>query len=157
MSLPSRGFTLIELLVVIAIIGMLSSIVLASLNTARAKARDASIRAEVGQFATLMELQYSDAGSYAPFQPGWVYTVANCNASFSGTYAATARQICGKIVTDVGGNGMYMSNTVSTANNWSIMVYLPGKNVTFCRGSSGAQSDTNAWGNWSGAGCYTTP
>jgi prepilin-type N-terminal cleavage/methylation domain-containing protein len=155
---PSQGFTLIELLVVIAIIGMLSSIVLGSLNTARLKGRDAAIRAGVQQFATLFELQYSTSGSYASLQPGWVYTEANCNAQFGGsTYAANARQICANIVRNVGGNGAYISNTVSTAQNWSIMVYLPGKNVTLCAGSSGARSDTNAWGIWSGAGCYTNP
>lgn len=60
----SRGFTLIELLVVIAIIGLLSSVVLASLNTARAKARDARRLADLHQIQTAMELYRSTCGTY---------------------------------------------------------------------------------------------
>jgi type II secretion system protein G len=59
-----RGFTLIELLVVIAIIGLLSSVVLASLNTARQKGRDARRLSDIKQLQTALELYYSDHTAY---------------------------------------------------------------------------------------------
>lgn len=59
-----RGFTLIELLVVIAIIGLLSSVVLASLNDARAKARDSKRISDMQQLQTALELYYTTYNSY---------------------------------------------------------------------------------------------
>lgn len=58
-----RGFTLIELLVVIAIIGMLSSMVLASLNSARSKSRDARRASDLHQLQVAIELYASSNGS----------------------------------------------------------------------------------------------
>lgn len=76
--MKARGFTLIELLVVIAIIGLLSSVVLASLNTARAKARDANRIAAVQQLQRALELYYFDNGQY-PLSGG----ASSPNASWS--------------------------------------------------------------------------
>ncbi|HXK39136.1 MAG TPA: type II secretion system protein [Candidatus Paceibacterota bacterium] len=60
----SRGFTLIELLVVIAIIGILSSVVLASLNTARQKGRDARRISDLKQLQLALELNYDSSQTY---------------------------------------------------------------------------------------------
>jgi prepilin-type N-terminal cleavage/methylation domain-containing protein len=57
-----KGFTLIELLVVITIIGILSAIVLASLNTARAKARDALRAEDMHSIASALEMYYINYG-----------------------------------------------------------------------------------------------
>ena len=60
-----RGFTLIELLVVIAIIGILASVVLASLNTARDKGSDAAIKSNLNNIRAQAELVYDGTnGSY---------------------------------------------------------------------------------------------
>ncbi|MBI4363471.1 MAG: type II secretion system protein [Candidatus Doudnabacteria bacterium] len=63
-KVKEKGFTLIELLVVIAIIGILAAVVLVSLNSARAKSRDAKRLADVRQVQTALELFYNDNGSY---------------------------------------------------------------------------------------------
>lgn len=66
-----KGFTLIELLVVIAIIGILASVVMASLNSARAKSRDAKRQSDLKQLQLAIEL-YRDASGQYPTTDGWV-------------------------------------------------------------------------------------
>lgn len=77
MQKSQRGFTLIELLVVIAIIGILSSVVLASMRTSRARSRDATRIAQIKQLQTALELYYLENGRY-PIS-------ASCGATIPGS------------------------------------------------------------------------
>lgn len=76
----ARGFTLIELLVVIAIISILSSVVLASLNSARQKARDARRVSDMKQVQLALELYYDTQSQYPV--AGW----ANLVTALQGTF-----------------------------------------------------------------------
>ncbi len=74
-----RGFTLIELLVVIAIIGILSSVVLASLNGARKKGRDARRVSDLKQIQLALEMYYDSNSSEYP----------DASSSLAPTYIST--------------------------------------------------------------------
>jgi len=119
-----KGFTLIELLVVIAIIGILSSVVLVSLNSARNKGKDSRVISSVQQTRTILESNYNgatypDLTATSPLYGGFVASgnpgstslnalITDVNAQGSaftivptGTGAAiTAYAIYGKLVSD---------------------------------------------------------
>jgi prepilin-type N-terminal cleavage/methylation domain-containing protein len=64
MKRTKSGFTLIELLVVIAIIGLLSTLSIIALNSARARARDAKRISDVKQMQIALEMFYNENNAY---------------------------------------------------------------------------------------------
>lgn len=171
-----KGFTLIELLVVVAIIGLLSSVVLASLNSARAKAKDVAIKEEMSQVANLMALNYNDYGSYCQIEPAvWVGsfggTTNDCdvllsNGAFYGTYAQKAHDLCKNIFdnapnTDPGWGGSRLLiyhvpyDCPSNSNNKYSWTALLNNGNWYCSGSSGAKTESANY--WDSPGCYGNP
>lgn len=82
-----KGFTLIELLVVISIIALLSSVVLASLNSSRAKARNARRNADARQLALAFNLGLTTSNSLPLSGGAWRCISATCYDGWAGTVA----------------------------------------------------------------------
>jgi prepilin-type N-terminal cleavage/methylation domain-containing protein len=81
-----KGFTLIELLVVIAIIGLLSSVVMASLNGARLKARNTAALASANEMLKNVVLCDTSGGKLTTPNSATAPTNTFCTTSGFGTW-----------------------------------------------------------------------
>ncbi|MES3005796.1 MAG: type II secretion system protein [Patescibacteria group bacterium] len=139
MKKSSRGFTLIELLVVIAIIGILSSVVLASLTSARSKGTDAAIQSELANMRAQAELYYSSSGanSYGP-----VVAAGACPTSSSTTgnmFSTTTTGGLWSLVSDLetkAFGGATKAHCQSTGTAWAVTASTT-NGQTWCVDSAG--------------------
>ncbi|OGG79429.1 hypothetical protein A3A39_00525 [Candidatus Kaiserbacteria bacterium RIFCSPLOWO2_01_FULL_54_13] len=115
----TRGFTLIELLVVIAIIGILSSVVLASLNSARKKGRDARRVADLKQLQLALELYY-DANPTTGY-PAAVSSLAPTYISVVPTDPSGGTNAYGYIQTG-SGSGYYLGAILEMTGQTGILI-----------------------------------
>ena len=137
-----KGFTLIELLVVIAIIGILSSVVLASLNSARNKGADAAIKSNLANARAEAEIFYDNGTT----------------ATYDGVCATTGTNVIGDNMTAVGvitggtyaaGDTANVSTTIPVCHDsvlgWAAAsATKSGNPVAWCVDSTGASQAASA-------------
>lgn len=120
MKKVSKGFTLIELLVVIAIIGILSSVVLASLTTARTRGTAAAIQNELSNMRAQAELFYSTTGNNSYTSGGASLTV--CNA---GLFQTGANGL-GSLASDITSKGATSVTCQQGTSTWAVTAVYGG-------------------------------
>ncbi len=130
-----RAFTLIELLVVIAIIGILSTIVIGSVNTARTKGQNAAIKANLNNLKVSAEIYYDTNSSYATADD------LGCTASGTSTSFVTTGAGAAGIakLTDLGTTTCKISKT-----KWAVSTLLKDSAAHWCVDSTGASKEIAA-------------
>jgi prepilin-type N-terminal cleavage/methylation domain-containing protein len=159
-----KGFTLIELLVVIAIIGILSSVVLASLTSARTKGKDAAIQSAASNLRAQAELAYSNWGNYGSTTtavPAGAYTHCTDTLSiFASTATGGLNNMLVGLVSTVGGTAALGaganakvacgSATNGTQTTWAVSASTSAG--SWCVDSNGASKASPASGASMAAG-----
>lgn len=142
----SRGFTLIELLVVIAIIGILSSVVLASLNSARSKGNDAAIKSNLNNTRAQAAIYYDTPQNYGTVADDAVATNATCSLASTVFDPAATNNINGMVVAAQAAAGVnalcsYGANGATWAAYVPLKTPASGKNG-WCVDSNGKAGDS---------------
>ncbi len=145
MEVTRRGFTLIELLVVVSIIGMLASVILASVSSARNKASDAAVKSNLRNLTVQAALYQSDHGSYGP-----TLAAATCPTSGTSMFFADAKVY--SLLTaaeEAGGSG---SRCASNGTNFAVSVQMRSSTNHWCVDSQSAAKEISNT-SWSGVAC----
>jgi prepilin-type N-terminal cleavage/methylation domain-containing protein len=145
MNTTSRAFTLIELMVVVAIIGLLSSVVITSLSSARSKAQDTTVKRNLATVRHQAALYLSSYNNYGPTQ-----AVGACPTSGTSMFFTDATMRIAITAANAAGGGPTRCATDGT--NYAMSAKLHGSANHWCVDSTSASREiTNT--TWTGNVC----
>jgi type II secretion system protein G len=144
MKLQSRsGFTLIELLIVIAVIGLLSTISIIVLNSARVRSRDARRVSDIQVIRSALEQHWLENAAYpsnsTPINLGAASAVVLTSNGFQTT--PTGAVYLPKVPTGPSANEYYIYNSSSPTVGYTLQVTTEGTTVYGSKGTYYAHSN----------------